>query len=174
MINELPIEYYLKGLVETGNSDPYELQKAVYTAARTYAYVYLPTGTYKPERMWDVHSVWDQVYKGYSAERSNPNGVRAVDETRGVLVTFELRPVITPYFTRSDGSTRGWKSVWGGTDKAWLKPVVTTYDAGKKMWGHGVGMSTLDAKGRIQKDGWNFEQVLKYYYTGVQLRPTYQ
>ena len=172
MINELPIEHYLKGLVETGNSEPYELQKAVYTAARTYAYIYLPTAT-TPERMWDVHSVWDQVYKGYAAEKSNPNGSRAVEETRGTVVTYEHKPVVTPYFTRSNGMTRGWKSVWGGKDKPWLIPVVASYDAGKKMLGHGVGMSTLDAKARVQKDGWNFDQVLTYYYTGVLLEKVY-
>jgi hypothetical protein len=172
MINELPIEHYLKGLVETGNSEPYELQKAVYTAARTYAYIYLPTDS--SPRTWDVHSVWDQVYKGYSAEVTNPNGARAVEETRGVLVTYEHKPVVTPYFTRSDGMTRGWKAVWGGKDKPWLQPVSAVYDAGKKMWGHGVGMSTLDAKARVQKDGWNYSQVLTYYYTGVLLQKVYQ
>lgn len=172
MINELPIEHYLKGLVETGNSEPYELQKAVYTAARTYAYIYLPTD--QTPRTWDVHSVWDQVYKGYAAEVSNPNGSRAVDETRGQLVTFERKPVVTPYFTRSDGMTRGWRAVWGGKDKAWLQPVSTIYDAGKKMLGHGVGMSTLDAKARVQKDGWTYSQVLTYYYTGILLQKVYE
>lgn len=172
MINELPIEHYLKGLVETGNSEPYELQKAVYTAARTYAYIYLPTD--QTPRTWDVHSVWDQVYKGYAAEVSNPNGSRAVDETRGQLVTFERKPVVTPYFTRSDGMTRGWRTVWGGKDKPWLQPVSTVYDAGKKMLGHGVGMSTLDAKARVQKDGWTYSQVLAYYYTGILLQKVYE
>lgn len=172
MINELPIEFYLKGLVETGNSEPYELQKAVYTAARTYAFIYLPKDA--TPRTWDVHSVWDQVYKGYAAEVSNPNGSRAVEETRGVLVTFDRKPVVTPYFTRSDGMTRGWRSVWGGKDKPWLQPVAAVYDSGKKMLGHGVGMSTLDAKARVQKDGWNYEQVLSYYYSGILLQKVYE
>lgn len=174
LINELPIEHYLKGLIETGNSEPYELQKAVYTAARTYAYIYLPVGGQAGTRTWDVHSVWDQVYKGYSAEVSNPNGARAVDETRGVLVTYDHKPVVTPYFTRSDGVTRGWKAVWGGQDKPWLQPVAAKYDVGKKLWGHGVGMSTQDAKAHVQKDGWTFDHVLTYYYTGIQLQKVYE
>ncbi len=174
MINELSMEHYLKGLIETGNSEPYELQKAVYTAARTYAYIYLPDGVRAVGRIWDVHALWDQVYKGYSAELTNPNGVRAVDETRGVLITYQHRPVVTPYYTRSDGMTRGWKEVWGGQDKSWLQPVAAKYDVGKKLWGHGVGMSTQDAKARIKKDGWTFDQVLTYYYTGVQLQKVYE
>ncbi|MFZ2804662.1 MAG: hypothetical protein WA001_05605, partial [Patescibacteria group bacterium] len=37
VINELPIEWYLKGIGETSNSSPMEYQKALLTAARTYA-----------------------------------------------------------------------------------------------------------------------------------------
>lgn len=173
LVNELPFEYYLKGLIETGNSDPTELQKAIMTAARSYAYVNLPDGVKYAERLWDVHATWDQYYKGYQAEAHNPRGAAAVDATRGVVVTFDRHPVVTPYFTRSDGMTRGWKEVWGGQDKPWLKPVATAYDAGKKMWGHGVGMSTQDAKARAQKDNWTYEQILTYYYTGVQLKQAY-
>lgn len=174
MINELPIEYYLKGLIETGNSETMELHKSVYTAARTYAYIHLPDGVRYKERLWDVHAVWDQYYKGYAAEKINPNGVRAVDETRGLLVTYDNKPVVTPYFTRSNGMTIGWKAAWGGQDKPWLQPVVAKYDQGKKMWGHGVGMSNQDAKQRIIKDNWTHEQVLTYYYTGVQLKRVYE
>lgn len=174
MINELPIEYYLKGLIETGNSETLELHKSVYTAARTYAYIHLPDGVKYKERLWDVHAVWDQYYNGYAAEKINPNGVRAVDETRGLLITYENKPVVTPYFTRSNGSTIGWKAAWGGKDKPWLQPVVAKYDIGKKMWGHGVGMSNQDAKQRIIKDNWTHEQVLTYYYTGVQLKRVYE
>lgn len=173
MVNELPIEQYLKGLIETGNSESMELHKSVYTAARTYAYIHLPDGKRYVDRIWDVHAVWDQYYKGYAAEMVNPNGVRAVDETRGLLVTYENRPVVTPYFTRSNGMTRGWKAAWGGTDKPWLQPVVAVHDQGKKLWGHGVGMSTQDAKFRVLKDNWTHEQILTYYYTGVQLKRVY-
>jgi peptidoglycan hydrolase-like amidase len=70
--------------------------------------------------------------------------------------------------------TRGWRTVWGGKDKPWLQPVSTVYDAGKKMLGHGVGMSTLDAKARVQKDGWTYSQVLTYYYTGILLQKVYE
>ncbi|OGH61670.1 MAG: hypothetical protein A2848_01845 [Candidatus Magasanikbacteria bacterium RIFCSPHIGHO2_01_FULL_50_8] len=174
MVNELPIELYLKGLIETGNAESAELHKSVYTAARTYAYIHLPDGKRYIDRIWDVHAVWDQYYKGYAAERVNPNGVKAVDETRGLLVTYENKPVVTPYFTRSNGMTRGWKAAWGGTDKPWLQPVIAVHDQGKKLWGHGVGMSTQDAKFRILKDNWTHEQVLTYYYTGVQLKRVYE
>lgn len=174
LVNELSMEYYLKGLIETGNSEPAELQKAVYTAARSYAYVQLPDGVRYANRMWDVHAVWDQVYKGYAVEKSNPRGMQAVDDTHGQVVTYDSKPVVTPYFTRSNGRTKSWKSVWGGTDKPWLQPVEAIYDKGMTLWGHGVGMSTRDAKLHVQKDSWNYEQILKHYYTGIEIKKMYQ
>lgn len=174
LINELPMEFYLKGLIETGASDALEFQKAIITAARSYAYVFLPDGIKYPTRLFDIHAVWDQYYKGYTAEKINKTGVRAVDETRGLVITYNNQPVVTPYFTRSDGMTRGWREVWGGADKPWLIPVVAKYDKSKKMFGHGVGMSTTDVRERIKKDGWTFEQGLKYYYTGVEVKKLYE
>lgn len=174
VINELPMEQYLKGLIETTSKDPAEMQRAVQIAARTYAYVHLPDGVNYVNRLWDVHAVWDQYYKGYEAERINPTGARATDDTRGVLVLYEGRPVTTPYFARSNGSTKGWRAVWGGTDKPWLQPVDAKYDRGKKQFGHGVGMSQTDAKLRAKNDDWTYEQLLKYYYTGVDVRRVYE
>lgn len=174
VINELPIEQYLKGLIETTSKDPAEMQRAVQIAARTYAYVHLPDGVNYVNRLWDVHAVWDQYYKGYEAERINPTGARATDDTRGVLVLYEGRPVVTPYFARSTGTTKGWRAVWGGTDKPWLQPVDAKYDHGKRLFGHGVGMSQTDAKLRAKNDGWTYELLLKYYYTGVDVRRVYE
>ncbi len=174
LINELPMESYVRGLIETGNSDPIELQKAIYTAARSYAYVQLPDGVHYISRMWDVHAVWDQYYKGYAAEKSNPHGMQAIEETRGQVVEYQGKPVVTPYFTQSNGTTKTWKEAWGGTNKPWLIPVDAKYDHGRKMWGHGVGMSNHDAKQRAKLDGWSFEQILKHYYTGVELARVYE
>ena len=44
----------------------------------------------------------------------------------------------------------------------------------KKLYGHGVGMSARDASIRASEKGENFEQLLKYYYTGVGLERMYQ
>ena len=37
-------------------------------------------------------------------------------------------------------------------------------------WGHGVGMSQVGAFG-LARMGWTFDEILKYYYTGVEIRP---
>jgi stage II sporulation protein D len=39
-------------------------------------------------------------------------------------------------------------------------------------WGHGVGMCQVGAYG-MAKQGWNYEQILKAYYTGIELTKMY-
>jgi SpoIID/LytB domain protein len=39
-------------------------------------------------------------------------------------------------------------------------------------WGHGVGMCQVGAYG-LAKQGWNYEQILKAYYTGIELTRMY-
>ena len=36
-------------------------------------------------------------------------------------------------------------------------------------WGHGLGMSQWGAR-QLAADGWNGEQIVKHYYTGVELK----
>jgi len=172
VIEELPIEDYMRGLAETSNGSPAEYQKALVTAARTYAlYVILIGGKHKSE-YHDVNTTaGDQVYKGYISETIRPNVVAAVENTRGSIVTYNNELVVTPYYSRSDGRTRAWSEVWGGS-KPWCVSVPTPYDQGKTLWGHGVGMSASDALGRA-RDGATWTDILRYYYTGTQIKRIY-
>ena len=168
LINELPFEKYLYGLAEMSNGAPYEYQKALITAARTYAYWHL---THPGKHItFTVDSTYDQVYRGHDRELQQPNIVRAVEETRGQIVHYSGAPVVTPYYANSDGRTRAWTEVWGGGAKPWLVSVEAKYDKGKKLWGHGVGMSARDAAYRADEDKWSWDQLLKYYYTSIDLK----
>ena len=172
VIEELPIEDYMRGLAETSNASPAEYQKALVTAARTYALFVLSIGGKHKSEFHDVNTTaGDQVYKGYVSETIRPNVVAAVEATRGSIVTYGGELVVTPYFSRSDGRTRSWSEVWGGS-KPWCVTVPTPYDAGKTLWGHGVGMSASDALGRA-RDGASWTDILRYYYTGTEIRKIY-
>lgn len=174
IVNELPLSYYIAGIGEMSDSEPFEYMKALLIAARSYAYYKIYNGTPSELRTWDVYaSTIDQLYLGYKHELMSPNTVLAQKETHGQMVTYNGEVVITPYFGNSDGMTRTWKEVWGGTNKPWIVPVETVYDKGKKMFGHGVGISMVDAAERAKRDGWNYEQILKYYYTGVEVERVY-
>lgn len=173
VVEILPVEDYMRGLAETSNGSPYEYQKALVTAARTYALFILSIGGKHQREFHDIEpTAGDQVYKGYASELVRPNVVRAAEETRGSIVTYDGDLVVTPYFSRSDGRTRAWTEVWGGAAKPWLVSVPTPYDAGRSLWGHGVGLSASDAVGRAD-DGASWTDILKYYYQGTQVGQAY-
>ena len=177
VINELPMEYYLKGLAETSNNQPEAFHKALVIAARTYAYYHMQSGTENgntqaslkhDNHYFHLDATYDQVYQGAERETSFANVNRAVDETRGLIATYGGEIAVTPYFTRSDGRTRSNLEVWR-IDRPWLQSVVAHYDKGKTKLGHGVGMSAQDAIQRADKEGVDYETLLKYYYRGIEL-----
>jgi len=173
VINELPVEWYLKGIAETSNSSPQEYQRALLTAARTYAMYHVQRGTKHAAEYFIVDAKYDQVYRGYGAEIRDSNVVAAIDATRGQIVTYQGKLAITPYYSRSDGRTRSWTEVWGGGPYAWLVGVPVPWDNGKTLWGHGVGMSATGALG-MAADGWTYDKILKYFYTGIDLVRIYK
>lgn len=165
LINELPMEYYLRGLAETSNISPAEFQKTLITAARTYGFYHWSRATKHASEFFHVDAWLDQVYKGYGQELRTPNLTAAVDATRGRIVTYQGATAITPYFSRSDGRTRSWEEVWHGT-VAWAVSVPVPCDEGKTLWGHGVGMSASGAL-CMANQGQMYDYILKYFYTGI-------
>lgn len=172
VIDELPMEQYLKGMGETSASGPLEYQKAMATAARSYANWHYT----HPGKHWNftVDATYDQVYRGYVAEQRNPTLTAAVDATRGQVVSYQGTPVITPYYSSSDGRTRAWTEVWGGDAKPWLVSVPCPFDAAahRALLGHGVGLSAWDAVERAAA-GATYDTILRYYYTGTALTKLY-
>lgn len=165
LINELPMEWYLRGLAETSNISPAEFQKTLITAARTYAFYHWTRATKHANEYFHVDAWLDQVYKGYGQEARTPNLTAAVEATRGRIVTYNGETAITPYFSRSDGRTRSWSEVWYGT-VAWAVSVPVPCDEGKTLWGHGVGMSASGAL-CMANQGQKYDDILKYFYTGI-------
>lgn len=184
VINETLLEDYVAGVAETSNGTPYEFIKAQQTAARNYAYYIISSGEkYKNGHFDLVAHTGDQLFLGYKSEALRPRVVQATKDTRGSVITYDIDNdvstpnvvVITPYFGNSNGKTRSWKDVWGGTDKPWLVSVPAEYDKRdkKKIYGHGVGMSQRDAMIRADEEKLDYKQLLKYYYTGVSIEKLY-
>ena len=169
VVNDLLFEDYVVGMAETSNKAPIEFIKANMVAARNYAYF-----NKNKYPFFDViANTYDQLYLGYDSEMAMSNVAQAARDTRGIMVTYNNEIVTTPYFGNSNGWTKSWKNVWGGTDKPWLQPVKAGYDSGRTKKGHGVGMSQRDAAIRADKEGLSFEELLKYYYTGVRVEKMY-
>jgi len=168
VINELPIEEYLYGIAETSNDSHAEFQKTLVTIARTYALYHWERGTKHADEFFHMTAyAGDQVYKGYGYESRSPRIVQAVEDTRGITVTYEGKTAITPYFSRSNGQTYDWSEVWGG-NVPWVKGVSCPCDAGKTQWGHGVGLSASEALCQA-KNGKAWDDILHYFYQGIEL-----
>lgn len=168
-INELPLEDYLKGLAEVSNGDPTEKLKTIAVLARTYARFYMSDDNRKfPDMPYDGSDdpAIFQRYLGYGVETRSPNFVTAVKDTEDMVVTYNGKLVKTPYFNQSDGRTRSAQEVWGWTTTPYLVSVSDPTCKGLELKGHGVGLSGFGATA-MANEGKKFDEIIKYYYTGV-------
>lgn len=175
VINELPLESYLKGLGEVSNSEEVEKIKAIMIAARSYAKYYMDIDQKFPGKPYhlDDNPEVSQKYLGYGLEKRSPNVAAAVDATHGMAVTYNDVVVKTPYFNQSDGTqTKSAKEVWGWTNTPYLVSVSDSFCDGDKFLGHGVGLSGCGAKGMALK-GYTYDEILEHYYTNIQLNTLY-
>lgn len=171
VVNDLLMSDYMRGIAENSNSSPIEYLRAQAVAQRTYAYFVKESDKYG---IFDVvATTGDQLYLGYKSEAQLSRFVGATEDTRGYMATYEGKVIITPYFAHTDGRTRSWTEVWGGSAKPWLVSVPAEYDNGRGLYGHGVGMSQLDAAARAEAEGLTWEEIIKYYYTGVEVEKIY-
>ena len=123
MINDVPLESYLRGVVphEVSPDWPREALKTQACAARAFA-----LGSQQPSRAWDVYcDVRDQAYVGVGIEDTRTDA--AVRDTAGVCPTYGGKPILATYFSCSGGHTESVENVWGGS-YAYLKGVGDPYD----------------------------------------------
>jgi SpoIID/LytB domain len=109
VVNVVPIEDYLLGVVPNELGLPsLEAQKAQAVAARTYALANI--GNYSSQGFDLLPTVWSQVYNGVSSE--NANGTRAVMETRGIIATYNGKPINAKYTSTCGGRTENSENVF--------------------------------------------------------------
>lgn len=170
LVNEIPIERYIRGIAEGSNSQPTEYLKALMTAARTYALWHILNPTKHAGEPYILDATeGDQVYRGAGFSARSPHVVAAQKATKKRVLFYDGEPIIAPYFSRSDGRTRAWSEVWNG-EYPWAQSVVDPCCADKKLLGHGVGMSGEGARYFATQEGWDWRDILKYYYTDVEIK----
>lgn len=105
VINTLPMEDYLRGVVPNelspGGFPMIEALKAQAVAARTYAVRNL--GQFEAEGYDLLPTALSQVYGGLTTE--NPLSDQAVAETKGLVATFEGKPINALYTSTCGGRT---------------------------------------------------------------------
>lgn len=160
VINDVDLENYLKGVIpsEMPTSWDVEAHKAQAIAARSYALANLGKRAARGYDLNDTPS--DQAYGGASAE--NRGTTKAVNDTKGIVLTHNQR-IISAFYTASAGGktkTTSWSS-----NVPYLRSVPS-FDSGVAKKGHGVGMSQHGAN-NLAKQGYNAYQILKYFYKDV-------
>jgi len=163
IINQIDIEEYIRGVVpsEMPSGWNYEAHKAQAIAARSYALANLGK---RASRGYDLKDTpEDQAYGGATAESAKTN--QAVQETKGVVLIYDLKIIPAYYSASAGGQTSSSSDVWT-KNLPYLKSVPS-FDGNIKKNGHGVGMSQHGAN-NLAKNGYNAYQILQYFYKGVQ------
>ena len=122
IINTLSLEEYIKGVVpmEMPNgkgTENFEVLKAFSICARTYAIKKINS-----KSNYDIFSdVRDQVYGGESSEKILSN--KAVDETRGLILTYQNTPAATFYHSTCGGYTEDGTNVFQTKNAPYLQSI---------------------------------------------------
>jgi len=129
LINELPLDRYLEGLISIELSPRWDIttMKVQAVVARTYALYQKSLNANSTYHL--TSSVLHQLYRGIS--HANGNTRKAVRETRGEILTWNDQPIMAVYHSCCGGSTESSANVWG-TNKPYLEGVYcgmcTGYD----------------------------------------------
>ena len=133
VINALPLEQYLRGVVpmelSPGLYPAIEALKAQAVAARTYALAHMNQSR---EADFDLRDdTRSQVYGGISAEHEMTN--RAVEETRGVVALYTAEdgtdaPIEALYTANCGGQTENNEVIFGGNAMPYLRSVACAPD----------------------------------------------
>lgn len=124
VVNELPLEEYLVGLIncEISSAWPIEAVKAQAVIARTYA---MHRKQARKKALYHMEStVIDQVYEGCLIEDSRAS--RAVSETAGEVLTYSGTIVQAYYHSNCGGRTEAVNNVWNAS-LPYLKGVECEY-----------------------------------------------
>jgi len=112
VVNELGLEDYVRGVVANelspGGYPAIEALKAQAIAARTYALK--NRGQFMSQGFDLLPTTRSQVYRGLTSE--NPLSSKAVDETRGLIATYQGEPINALYTSTCGGRTEDSESIF--------------------------------------------------------------
>jgi stage II sporulation protein D len=158
-INIIGIEEYLYGVLKKEISPrwPAEALKAQAVAARTFAIFNM--NKYIDKGYNICASTNSQAYGGVNHE--DPLTNRAVDETRGVIITYKGKPINAVYHSDSGGYTEDSENVWGSF-LPYLRSVKSKFEE-KVFPPYHTWTCSIDEKDltkKLQKQGYNINSVV--------------
>ena len=160
VVNVVKLEDYLRGVVpnELGFPAP-EAQKAQAVAARTYAVRNI--GQFAAEGFDLLPTTRSQVYRGYSSE--NANASQAVEATRGIVATYDGKPINAYYTSTCGGRTENVENIFD-TSEPYLRGVECSLE-GREQFESFLIKSTRETP-KIEKES-NVELVRQASFLSV-------
>lgn len=182
VVNEINVENYLRGVAEVLDSQSAEYLKALIIAARSYAIFHIENGGKYSEEIFHLRN-WsnDQIYKGYGFEQRAPNVLKSVEETKGVVISYNRKTVRGVYSSDSGGITKDACKTWGGVfcgdDYAYLRggikdPEGTQHTQAAIIASHGVGISAVGAR-VLANQNKAYQEILIHYYPEIEIKKIY-
>lgn len=150
MVNELDLEEYVKGVVPAEMNPAWHLEalKVQSIAARTYAVYQIRLASKKD---FDIlASTKDQVYRGRNATYSAV--AQAVDNTRGLILTYGDSPIFAAYHSTAAGPTEDATYVWS-MDVPYLKGVECPFDMDSPHYQWRTDISLPQLERRLREEG---------------------
>lgn len=166
VINKVPVEQYLYGVVgyEMSNSFPLEALKAQAVSARGYALRAIDSS----EPNYEIGDTSrHQVYHGYPSGQSYVK--QAVDETRGQVLTYNGKLIETFYSASNGGQTELPGNQWGGGEaKNAAYPYLSQKDDPYDLENHSSREETVLVLQQIQGSSEDVSGGLPYTYAKEQ------
>ncbi|GHW02632.1 hypothetical protein AGMMS50249_4180 [candidate division SR1 bacterium] len=173
VINQLSFSDYMRGIVESNDTETLEKNKVMALIAKNYALFYLEKKNLHPNIPANAtFSAIDspemfQKYVGAGAEKTLTKRYQALKETENLIITYDNYLPILPYFSCSAGFTLSAQEKRGWQDTPRLQSVYD-FSACKDFSGHGVGLAGQGAE-YFAKQGMTAQEILKWYYPGIQI-----
>lgn len=173
VINVLPLEDYVKGVIpyEMSGSWPLEALKAQAICARTYAMV---TTKHLSSKGFDLSNGVDcQTYRGVGSSRSHPTKTsdQAVEETAGQCLYYKNRPIEALYSSSNGGASENAENVWG-TKTPYLIGKEDPYESTISIpnYQYSTTYTSDELTEMLHKKGYSIGQIANVYiseYTNV-------
>jgi stage II sporulation protein D len=151
LVNNIDLETYIKGVVETeaGPSCPLEYYKVQAILCRTFALRNLERHTDEGFNLCDA--VHCQSYKGRHIWSEDVE--IGTEVTDGLVLSIDDSTLINPvYHSNSGGETRGAEKVWLKSE-SYLRPVLDPFSVGKKNAGWERRISMRDWSNYLKSYG---------------------
>jgi len=183
VINSLPLEQYTWGMGEITGTGDMDYNRVMAVSFRTYGYWKIKFSRKYASEGFKVNATpGNQIYYGYIWEKNHGRIKTATIDTQGHIVMHDGKIAITPYSSWTDGRTRSFKERWKSSKYPWCKSVSDPYGKHPSkststlvaQGNHMVGLSANGALKLADDHKWDWDKILKYYYSGIDIVQVYR